>query len=130
MGEVPPELIFHIFSRLGLPPISTLNFSPESPLPFATNTQVLLSAGLTHTAGMVRISPPCSTVVEKTSPPVKPGPAGWWPLRLSRLIRRKTPSLPPCPARCGYLLVLGRMAGAVLPRSVSPFCRPWKFVGV
>src|SRR5579859_425804 len=123
MGEVPATETVHWADRLGLagPPGASLR--PDSPLSSATNAQVLLSDGFTHTAGAVNTSLPCGKVIENTSPPVKPGPP--CPLRLSRLSRRSTLSLPACNARCGYLPELGKMAGAVLPISTSLSCRYW-----
>ena len=49
-GEVP-ELLVYLRTRLGSPVGLMVSCNPADPLPLVTNTQVLLSAGLVHTAG-------------------------------------------------------------------------------
>src|SRR5947207_1369153 len=51
MGDVPPWTFCHRGESDGLPLTSNVNCNPEAPLLFTTKTQVVPSAGLTHTAG-------------------------------------------------------------------------------
>src|SRR5208283_1516324 len=116
----------HCATSDGWPPLSNESFRPESPPLLPTKTQVVPSAGLTHTAGWARSSPPWGMRMGvATSPPVCPGAP--LPLRLARLTRRNCASLPPWTARwaTAELAGTGRMAGEVLPRSASRLSRFW-----
>ena|SRR5437773_1028262 len=70
MGDVPPWPFCHRDTSDGLPLTSKTNCRPEAPLLLTIKTQVVASAGFTHTAGCVRTTPPCGTLITApTSPP-------------------------------------------------------------
>src|SRR5437773_4081261 len=116
-AEVLRVVLLHCRARLGLPAPSTTSFKADVPLSLVMNAHVDLSAGFTHTAGWVRVCPPCGTsMMAPTSPPVAPVPC---PPRLSRSSSRNSASLPPITASLRTLLAagVGKIAGKVLPRS-------------